>query len=94
MGVGHGLSMRAGAGITGGCAGAYAKASKKDKGRILGWGLRGHGWSRDNVRWRLVVAAECPLPRYWLLVVGAGAGRRPAVGPGLAVGPVPGGPLA
>ena len=34
-GMGSGLSMRARAEITGKYAGAYAKASKKDKGRML-----------------------------------------------------------
>ena len=39
-GMGSGLSMRARAEITGKYAGAYAKASKKDKGRMPARGLR------------------------------------------------------
>ncbi len=39
-------------------AGAYAKASKKDKGRILDEVCVVTGWSRDNARRRLVAAAR------------------------------------
>jgi hypothetical protein len=41
---------------------AYAKASKKDKGRLLGEVVAVTGWSRDNARRRLAAAAR-PGPR-------------------------------
>ena len=52
--------MRARAEITGKYAGAYAKASKKDKGRMLDEVCSVTGWSRDNARRRLVAAAGRP----------------------------------
>ena len=39
---------------------AYAKASKKDKGRVLDQVVEVTGWSRDNARRRLVAAAHRP----------------------------------
>ena len=60
MGMGSGLSMQARAEITGRYAKAYAKASKKDKGRILDEVCAVTGWSRDNARRRLVAAARRP----------------------------------
>ncbi len=39
---------------------AYAKASKKDKGRVLDAVTDVTGWSRDNARRRLVAAADRP----------------------------------
>ena len=39
---------------------AYAKASKKDKGRVLDHVVEVTGWSRDNARRRLVAAAMRP----------------------------------
>ena len=39
---------------------AYAKASKKDKGRVLDQVVGVTGWSRDNARRRLVAAANRP----------------------------------
>ena len=39
---------------------AYAKASKKDKGRVLDDVVSVTGWSRDNARRRLVAAADRP----------------------------------
>jgi len=39
---------------------AYAKASKKDKGRVLNAVTEVTGWSRDNARRRLVAAAQQP----------------------------------
>lgn len=47
---------------------AYAKASKKDKGRVLDQVVAVTGWSRDNARRRLVAAAKRP----------PGAGRQVA----------------
>ena len=58
--MGSGLSMQARAEITGRYAKAYAKASKKDKGRILDEVCAVTGWSRDNARRRLVAAARRP----------------------------------
>lgn len=40
------------------CASEYVKASKKDKGRILGEVVSVTGWLRDNARRRLVAAAK------------------------------------
>lgn len=56
------LSMRARVEITAKYARAYAKASKKDKGRLLGEVVAVTGWSRDNARRRLAAAAV-PRPR-------------------------------
>jgi len=39
---------------------AYAKASKKDKGRVLDAVVEVTGWSRDNARRRLVAASNLP----------------------------------
>jgi hypothetical protein len=39
---------------------AYAKASKKDKGRVLDQVVEVTGWSRDNARRRLTAAANRP----------------------------------
>ena len=41
-------------------AGAYVKAGKKDKGRVLDEVVSVTGWSRDNARRRLVAAAKQP----------------------------------
>lgn len=54
--------MAAKAEITARYARAYAKASKKDKGRLLGEVVAVTGWSRDNARRRLARAAK-PRPR-------------------------------
>lgn len=48
--------------ITAKYARAYAKASKRDKGRLLGEVVAVTGWSRDNARRRLALAAK-PRPR-------------------------------
>ena len=50
--------MRSRAEITSKYAGAYAKASKKDKGRVLDEVVSVTGWSRDNARRRLGAAAK------------------------------------
>lgn len=52
--------MRARAEVTTKYAMAYAKASKKDKGRVLDQVVGVTGWSRDNARRRLVAAAGRP----------------------------------
>ncbi len=52
-----GLSMRSRAEVTSRFAKAYAKASKKDKGRLLDQVVEVTGWSRDNARRRLSAAA-------------------------------------
>lgn len=54
--------MAARAEITAKYARAYAKASKKDKGRLLDEVIAVTGWSRDNARRRLAKAAA-PRPR-------------------------------
>ena len=54
--------MAARAEITVKYARAYAKASKKDKGRLLDEVVAVTGWSRDNARRRLAKAAR-PRPR-------------------------------
>lgn len=46
--------------VTSRYAKAYAKASKKDKGRVLDAVVEVTGWSRDNARRRLVAAANRP----------------------------------
>jgi hypothetical protein len=46
--------------ITSKYAKEYAKASKKDKGRVLDEVVGVTGWSRDNARGRLVAAAKQP----------------------------------
>ena len=53
-GAGQGRDHRAGA------PGRCAKASKKDKGRMLDEVCSVTGWSRDNARRRLVAAAGRP----------------------------------
>jgi len=63
--------MKSRAEVTGKFAKAYAKASKKDKGRVLDQVVEVTGWSRDNARRRLVAAATSP----------PGAGRQVAVRP-------------
>ena len=50
---------------------AYAKAAKKDKGRVLDEVVGVTGWSRDNARRRLTAAAK----------TSPGAGRQVAVVP-------------
>lgn len=50
--------MRSRAEVTTRYAVAYAKASKKDKGRVLDQVVSVTGWSRDNARRRLVAAAS------------------------------------
>lgn len=57
--------------ITSKYAKAYARASKKDKGRVLDQVVEVTGWSRDNARRRLVAAAKQP----------PGAGRQVAKRP-------------
>lgn len=54
--------MRARAEITAKYARAYAKASKKERGRLLDEVIAVTGWSRDNARRRLAQAAK-PRPR-------------------------------
>jgi IS30 family transposase len=66
-----GLSMSSRAEITARFAKAYVKASKADKGQILGQVVEVTGWSRDNARRRLTAAA-CRPP---------GAGRQVAKQP-------------
>ena len=46
--------------VTTGYAKVYVKASKKDKGRVLGQVVGVTGWSRDNARRRLTSAAKRP----------------------------------
>jgi hypothetical protein len=58
--MGSGLSMTSRAEVTTRYAKAFAKASKKDKGRILDQVVEVTGWSRDNARRRLTAAAKCP----------------------------------
>lgn len=62
------LSMTSRAEVTTKYAKAYAKASKKDKGRVLDDVVSVTGWSRDNARRRLVAAVNRP----------PGAGRQVA----------------
>ncbi len=50
--------MQSRAEVTNRYAKAYARASKKDKGRVLGEVVNVTGWSRDNARRRLVAAAK------------------------------------
>ena len=57
--------------VTSRYANAYARASKKDKGRVLDQVVEVTGWSRDNTRRRLVAAAKRP----------PGAGRQVAKPP-------------
>jgi hypothetical protein len=57
--------------VTSRYAGAYAKASKKDKGRVLDDVVSVTGWSRDNARRRLTAAAKAK----------PGSGRSVAVRP-------------
>lgn len=52
--------MRSRAEITSRYARAYAKAGKKDKGRVLDEVVSVTGWSRDNARRRLVAANRAP----------------------------------
>lgn len=54
------LSMGSRAEVTYRYASEYAKASKKDKGRVLDEVVSVTGWSRDNARRRLVAAAKAP----------------------------------
>lgn len=56
----NGLSMTSRAEVTTGYAKVYLKASKKDKGRVLGQVVGVTGWSRDNARRRLTSAAKRP----------------------------------
>lgn len=58
--MGSGVLVLARAEITMKYAGAYAKASKKGKGRILDEVCVVTGWSRDNVRRRLRAVAKRP----------------------------------
>lgn len=50
--------MRSRAEVTSRYAKAYARASKKDKGRVLDEVMSVTGWSRDNARRRLVAASK------------------------------------
>lgn len=63
--------MRSRAEVTAKYAKAYAKASKKDKGRVLDAVVDVTGWSRDNTRRRLVAASTRP----------PGSGRQVATRP-------------
>ena len=54
------LSMNSRAEVTTRYAKAYVKAAKGDKGRILDEVVGVTGWSRDNARRRLSVAARRP----------------------------------
>jgi hypothetical protein len=56
--MGSGLSVASRAEITTKYARVYAKASKKDKGRVLDQVVAVTGWSRDNARRRLVAASK------------------------------------
>src|SRR5690625_3821517 len=67
--MGSELSMATRAEVTSKYAKAYAKASKKDKGRVLDEVVGVTGWSRDNARRRLTAAAK----------TSPGAGRQVAV---------------
>ena len=58
--MGSEFSIASRAEITTKYAKAFATASKRDKGRILGQVVEVTGWSRDNARWRLVAAAKRP----------------------------------
>lgn len=55
-----GLSMTSRAEITTRYARAYVKAAKKDKGKVLDQVVEVTGWSRDNARRRLTLAAAAP----------------------------------
>ncbi len=57
-GMGSGLSMAARAEITAKYARQYARASQKDKGRLLDEVVAVTGWSRDNARRQLRAAAK------------------------------------
>jgi len=46
--------------VTARYARAYARAAKKDKGRVLDQLVEVTGWSRDNARRRLTAAAKRP----------------------------------
>ncbi len=63
--AGHGsdLSMGARREVTARFAKAYARASKKDKGRIFNDVVEAAGWSRNNARCRLTAAAKRPSGR-------------------------------
>ena len=54
------MSMASRAEVTTRCARGYAKASKKDKGKVLDQVVAVTGWSRDNARRRLVAVANKP----------------------------------
>lgn len=60
--MGSELSVRSRAEITAKYAKAYARVSKKERGRLLGEVVAVTGWSRDNARRRLAAAAK-PRPR-------------------------------
>ena len=55
--------MESRADVTRRYARAYAKASKKDKGRVLDQVVDVTGWSRDNARRGLASAAALPVER-------------------------------
>ena len=55
-----GLSMTSRAEVTSRFAKAYARAAKKDKGRVLDQVVEVTGWSRDNARRRLTAASKRP----------------------------------
>jgi hypothetical protein len=61
MGMGSGLSMTSRAEVTARYARAYAKATKKDKGRILDSVVKVTGWSRYNARRQLSQATKSKL---------------------------------
>ena len=69
LGMENELSMNSRAEVTARYAKAYVKAAKGDRGRILDEVVGVTGWSRDNARRRLSVAAKRP----------PGGGRQVAV---------------
>lgn len=69
--------MRSRAEVTSRYARAYARAGKKDKGRVLDEVVSVTGWSRDNARRRLTAAAAQPPGSGRAVAVRARAPRRP-----------------
>lgn len=58
--MGSELTMASRAEVATKFAREYARAAKKDKGRVLDQVVAVTGWSRDNARRRLVAAAKRP----------------------------------
>src|SRR5690606_22136263 len=71
------LSMRSRAEVTSRYARVYARARKKDKGRVLDEVVSVTGWSRDNARRRLTAAAEQPPGSGRAVAVRVRSPRRP-----------------